>query len=168
MRRSSNLIEVGRVHHGVVFAACDPKRVTHYFVEQENFTGPSVDAVRASSVLAHWQFCTGGVFRVDISRSIYLTCASRLGLRRWSPHSASDPRTPTTRRRWNKVSLTASRNLIAGNMPAFPASSWSRTRRRALAAWACCSPYERPLTTRRSRSSSQAKGDSATSGFIRS
>ena len=43
-------IEVGRgkIDWKSVFAACDPKRLKHYFVEQENFTGPTVDAVRAS------------------------------------------------------------------------------------------------------------------------
>jgi sugar phosphate isomerase/epimerase len=38
----------GKVDWKSVFAACDPQRVKHYFVEQENFTGPTVDAVRAS------------------------------------------------------------------------------------------------------------------------
>lgn len=43
-------LEVGRgkIDWNRVFAACDPKRLKHYFVEQENFTGPTVDAVRAS------------------------------------------------------------------------------------------------------------------------
>jgi sugar phosphate isomerase/epimerase len=43
-------LEVGRgkVDWKRVFAACDPQRLKHYFVEQENFTGPTVDAVRAS------------------------------------------------------------------------------------------------------------------------
>lgn len=43
-------IEVGRgkIDWKGVFAACDPKHLKHYFVEQENFTGPTVDAVRAS------------------------------------------------------------------------------------------------------------------------
>ena len=31
-----------------IFAACDPKHLKHYFVEQENFTGSTLDAVRAS------------------------------------------------------------------------------------------------------------------------
>jgi sugar phosphate isomerase/epimerase len=38
----------GKIDWNRVFAACDPQRLKHYFVEQENFTGPSVDAVRAS------------------------------------------------------------------------------------------------------------------------
>lgn len=43
-------VEVGRgkIDWNRVFAACDPKHLKHYFVEQENFTGPTVDAVRAS------------------------------------------------------------------------------------------------------------------------
>lgn len=43
-------VEVGRgkVDWKRVFAACDPKHLKHYFVEQENFTGPTIDAVRAS------------------------------------------------------------------------------------------------------------------------
>lgn len=43
-------VEVGRgkIDWKRIFAACDPKYLKHYFVEQENFTGPTVDAVRAS------------------------------------------------------------------------------------------------------------------------
>jgi sugar phosphate isomerase/epimerase len=43
-------LEVGRgkIDWNRVFAACDPKHLKHYFVEQENFTGPTVDAVRKS------------------------------------------------------------------------------------------------------------------------
>jgi hypothetical protein len=43
-------LEIGRgkIDWVSVFAACDPKHLKHYFVEQENFTGPSIDAVRAS------------------------------------------------------------------------------------------------------------------------
>jgi len=43
-------LEIGRgqIDWPSMFAACDPKRLKHYFVEQENFTGPTVDAVRAS------------------------------------------------------------------------------------------------------------------------
>jgi sugar phosphate isomerase/epimerase len=43
-------VEVGRgkVDWKRIFAACDPKHLKHYFVEQENFTGPTLDAVRAS------------------------------------------------------------------------------------------------------------------------
>lgn len=43
-------LEIGRgkTDWKAVFAACDPQKVKHYFVEQENFTGPTVDAVRAS------------------------------------------------------------------------------------------------------------------------
>jgi len=43
-------VEVGRgkVDWKRIFAACDPKHLKHYFVEQENFTGSTVDAVRAS------------------------------------------------------------------------------------------------------------------------
>lgn len=43
-------VEIGRgkIDWKSVFAACDPKHLKHYFVEQENFTGPTVDAVRAS------------------------------------------------------------------------------------------------------------------------
>jgi len=43
-------LEIGRgqIDWPSVFAACDPKHLKHYFVEQENFTGPTVDAVRAS------------------------------------------------------------------------------------------------------------------------
>jgi len=43
-------LEIGRgkIDWASVFAACDPKRLKHYFVEQENFTGPTVDAVRTS------------------------------------------------------------------------------------------------------------------------
>lgn len=43
-------VEIGRgkIDWKGVFAACDPQRLKHYFVEQENFTGPTVDAVRTS------------------------------------------------------------------------------------------------------------------------
>lgn len=43
-------VEVGRgkIDWQRIFAACDPKYLKHYFVEQENFTGSSIDAVRAS------------------------------------------------------------------------------------------------------------------------
>lgn len=43
-------IEVGRgqIDWKRVFAACDPKHLKHYFVEQENFTGSTIDAVRTS------------------------------------------------------------------------------------------------------------------------
>lgn len=46
----SQTIEVGRgkIDWKSIFAACDPKYIKHYFVEQENFTGPTVDATRAS------------------------------------------------------------------------------------------------------------------------
>ena len=46
----SQTIEVGRgkIDWKRVFAACDPKHLKHYFVEQENFTGSTIDAVRAS------------------------------------------------------------------------------------------------------------------------
>jgi sugar phosphate isomerase/epimerase len=43
-------IEVGRgqIDWQRVFAACDPQRLKHYFVEQENFTGSPLEAVRTS------------------------------------------------------------------------------------------------------------------------
>jgi sugar phosphate isomerase/epimerase len=46
----SQTVEVGRgkLDWKSIFAACDPKHVKHYFVEQENFTGSPLDAVRAS------------------------------------------------------------------------------------------------------------------------
>jgi sugar phosphate isomerase/epimerase len=46
----SQTIEVGRgkIDWKRIFGACDPKQIKHYFVEQENFTGPTLDAVRAS------------------------------------------------------------------------------------------------------------------------
>lgn len=46
----SQTVEVGRgkIDWKRIFAACDPKQIKHYFVEQENFTGSTLDAVRAS------------------------------------------------------------------------------------------------------------------------
>lgn len=46
----SQTVEVGRgkIDWKSIFAACDRKHLKHYFVEQENFTGPTLDAVRAS------------------------------------------------------------------------------------------------------------------------
>ena len=46
----SQTVEVGRgkIDWKSIFAACDPKHLQHYFVEQENFTGPTLDAVRTS------------------------------------------------------------------------------------------------------------------------
>lgn len=46
----SQTVEVGRgkIDWKGIFAACDPKHIKHYFVEQENFTGSTLDAVRAS------------------------------------------------------------------------------------------------------------------------
>jgi sugar phosphate isomerase/epimerase len=46
----SQTVEVGRgkIDWKRIFAACDPKHLKHYFVEQENFTGSTIDAVRAS------------------------------------------------------------------------------------------------------------------------
>jgi sugar phosphate isomerase/epimerase len=46
----SQTVEVGRgkVDWKRIFAACDPKQLKHYFVEQENFTGSTLDAVQAS------------------------------------------------------------------------------------------------------------------------
>jgi sugar phosphate isomerase/epimerase len=46
----SQTVEVGRgkIDWKRIFAACDPKHLKHYFVEQENFTGPTLDAVRMS------------------------------------------------------------------------------------------------------------------------
>ena len=46
----SQTVEVGsgKVDWKRVFAACDPKHLKHYFVEQENFTGSPLDAVRDS------------------------------------------------------------------------------------------------------------------------
>jgi sugar phosphate isomerase/epimerase len=43
-------VEIGRgqIDWKSVFAACDPKQLKHYFVEQENFTGAPSDAVRVS------------------------------------------------------------------------------------------------------------------------
>lgn len=43
-------VEVGRgkIDWKRIFAACDPQYLKHYFVEQENFTGSTIDAVRAS------------------------------------------------------------------------------------------------------------------------
>lgn len=43
-------LEIGRgkIDWKRVFAACDPKHLKHYFVEQENFTGSTIDAVRVS------------------------------------------------------------------------------------------------------------------------
>jgi sugar phosphate isomerase/epimerase len=42
--------EVGRgqIDWKRIFAACDAQRLKHYFVEQENFTGSTIDAVRTS------------------------------------------------------------------------------------------------------------------------
>lgn len=47
---TAQTVEVGRgkVDWKRVFAACDPQHLKHYFVEQENFTGSTIDAVRAS------------------------------------------------------------------------------------------------------------------------
>jgi sugar phosphate isomerase/epimerase len=46
----SQTVEVGRgkIDWKRIFAACDPKQIKHYFVEQENFTGSTLDAVQAS------------------------------------------------------------------------------------------------------------------------
>lgn len=46
----SQTVEVGRgkIDWKRIFAACDPQRIKHYFVEQENFTGSTLDAVQAS------------------------------------------------------------------------------------------------------------------------
>jgi sugar phosphate isomerase/epimerase len=46
----SQTVEVGRgkIDWKRIFAACDPQHLKHYFVEQENFTGSTLDAVRAS------------------------------------------------------------------------------------------------------------------------
>lgn len=46
----SQTVEIGRgkIDWKRIFAACDPKQVKHYFVEQENFTGPTVEATRVS------------------------------------------------------------------------------------------------------------------------
>jgi len=46
----SQTVEVGRgkLDWKSIFAACDPKHLEHYFVEQENFTGSTLDAVRVS------------------------------------------------------------------------------------------------------------------------
>lgn len=43
-------VEIGRgkIDWQRTFAACDPQHLKHYFVEQENFTGSTIDAVRAS------------------------------------------------------------------------------------------------------------------------
>lgn len=43
-------VEIGRgkMDWKRIFAACDPKHLKHYFVEQENFTGSTIDAVRTS------------------------------------------------------------------------------------------------------------------------
>lgn len=43
-------VEVGRgkIDWKRIFSACDPQHLKHYFVEQENFTGSTIDAVRAS------------------------------------------------------------------------------------------------------------------------
>lgn len=38
----------GKIDWKRIFAACDPQHVKHYFVEQENFTGSPLDAVRTS------------------------------------------------------------------------------------------------------------------------
>jgi sugar phosphate isomerase/epimerase len=47
---TSQTVEVGqgKIDWKRIFAACDPKHIKHYFVEQENFTGSTLDAVRAS------------------------------------------------------------------------------------------------------------------------
>ena len=44
-------VGAGRVDWKALFAAADPARIRHYFVEQENFNGAPIDAVKAS--LAH-------------------------------------------------------------------------------------------------------------------
>jgi sugar phosphate isomerase/epimerase len=46
----SQTVEVGRgkIDWQRIFAACDPKYLKHYFVEQENFTGSTVAAAQAS------------------------------------------------------------------------------------------------------------------------
>lgn len=46
----SQTVEVGRgkIDWKSIFAACDRQHLKHYFVEQENFTGSTIDAVRAS------------------------------------------------------------------------------------------------------------------------
>jgi sugar phosphate isomerase/epimerase len=46
----SHTVEVGRgkIDWKSIFAACDTKHLKHYFVEQENFTGSTLDAVQAS------------------------------------------------------------------------------------------------------------------------
>jgi sugar phosphate isomerase/epimerase len=43
-------VEIGRgqIDWKQTFAACDPQRIKHYFVEQENFSGSPIDAVRTS------------------------------------------------------------------------------------------------------------------------
>jgi sugar phosphate isomerase/epimerase len=38
----------GRIDWKRIFAACDPKHLKHYFVEQENFDRPALEAVRIS------------------------------------------------------------------------------------------------------------------------
>jgi sugar phosphate isomerase/epimerase len=38
----------GKIDWKRTFAACDPRHLKHYFVEQENFTGSTIDAVRTS------------------------------------------------------------------------------------------------------------------------
>lgn len=38
----------GKIDWKRIFAACDPQHLKHYFVEQENFERPALDAVRVS------------------------------------------------------------------------------------------------------------------------
>ena len=51
LRAQTTEVGAGRIDWQSLFAAADPARVRHYFVEQENFTGAPLDAVKAS--LAH-------------------------------------------------------------------------------------------------------------------
>jgi sugar phosphate isomerase/epimerase len=43
----------GKIDWKRIFAACDPKQLRHYFVEQENFDKPALDAVRISYDYLH-------------------------------------------------------------------------------------------------------------------
>lgn len=47
---TAQTVEIGRgkIDWKRIFAACDPKHLKHYFVEQENFTGSPLDAVQVS------------------------------------------------------------------------------------------------------------------------
>ena len=46
-------VGAGKIDWKRIFGACDPKQITHYFVEQENFERPALEAVRLSYDYLH-------------------------------------------------------------------------------------------------------------------